>query len=72
MVLRDHEGNCIALKTELWNDLLDVHEGEAWGLHQGLCWAASQGITELMIETDAREVSEAVSSTLVGISLFGD
>lgn len=57
-VLRDWNGECIAMHIHHHMELLSAREGEAWGVYEALCWVVQLGGMNLVLEIDARDVTE--------------
>lgn len=49
--------------------LLAAREGEAWGVFEALSWAMQLGVINLVIETDALDVSNGLNQSSADISL---
>lgn len=71
-VLRDWNGEVIAMQTQHRVGLMATREGEAWGVGEAMRWAEELGVTYLVVETDAQDVCTALQNQSGDESLFGD
>lgn len=72
MVLRSHDGEFIAARSMIFSLLLSPDEGEALGFFEALSWIKSWGLTNVIVEGDAKVVVDAIKSSSVNNSIFGD
>lgn len=72
MVLSDGEGHFVAARTVTRDRLMRVADGEAWGVVEALTWGVLMNLQFLIVETDAKRVSDAINSTDIDHSSFGD
>lgn len=49
-----------------------VDEGEAWGVLEAIKLVVELGLEKVVVETDAKRVSDAYASRAADISTFGD
>lgn len=62
MLLRDEIGHMLAGRTMWKPGIMKVDEGEAWGLWEAVCWVRSLGYNRVVIEVDAKRVTDAIKS----------
>ncbi|KAL8547905.1 hypothetical protein ACS0TY_007278 [Phlomoides rotata] len=71
MVLHDDQGEFVVYKTLVVDAFYD-DEGEALGLFEALSWIRSLGLERIIVELDAKNVSDAMLSNRSLNSMFGD
>ncbi|KAL8543505.1 hypothetical protein ACS0TY_004159 [Phlomoides rotata] len=62
MVIRDDTGFFVVGCTILRPGMINIDEGEAWGLIEALEWAARLGFDKMEVEVDAKQVVDAIST----------
>lgn len=72
MVARDSVGESIAFHTLFCHGLMGVDEGEARGVSEALKWAVCMSFSDVIVETDAQRVHDALNCPKLDASLFGD
>ena len=71
-VIRDEKGNFFAARSYRFHGLPPVRDCEALGLLGALEWVVESGLQQVIFETDAKLVVDAINSSEDDISEFGD
>ncbi|KAL8492939.1 hypothetical protein ACS0TY_024225 [Phlomoides rotata] len=72
MVARDDEGGFLMGRTLVAQGLMEVDEGEAWGVVEAMCWAKDLEFDRVIIETDSKRVYDSILALSHMDSIFGD
>ncbi|CAN1794473.1 Putative ribonuclease H protein At1g65750 [Linum perenne] len=71
-VIRNHDGDVVAFRTEWDRGLPAIKEGEAKGLVEAMKWVASYQMANTMFEVDCQEVTNALGRREDDATEFGE
>lgn len=71
MIMHDEEGQFMSCRTMVRTDLLQVDDGEAWGV-EALRWAYNLDLNKVQVETNSKRVADAFWAKDTRIPSFGD
>lgn len=57
MIVHDNEGRFLLCRTMVRSGLMQIDDGEAWGVEEALHWAYSLGFERVHVETDSKRVA---------------
>ncbi|KAL8500444.1 hypothetical protein ACS0TY_020153 [Phlomoides rotata] len=72
MVIRDDEERFLLGRCLVSQELMDVDEGEAWGVLEALCWVKELGFNRVIVEMDSKRVYNAIMVGSQGDYVFWD